>query len=884
MIKALRLRLRALVNRGSVDRELDDEIRFHLDHETERLVGTGLSRDEARRRALVAFGGVASTREVHHDGWGFRWLEDAARDARHAVRALARNPVLASTAILTLTLGIGANTAIFSAVDAVLLRPLPFPSPDRLAMLWEENPEYHWYQNVAAPANMLDWREQVAAFGDVGAYSDFVNDATLTGQGEPRMLSAAIVTGNFFSVLGVRPALGRNFRDDETWQPAAPALMLSDHAWRDVFGADPQIAGRQIMINGAPIEVAGVMPPGVEFPSPGVDAWIPSRWDPAARGQTSFRRAHWMRPIARLVPGVTMEAANAQLQAVVERLKREYPDTNRVMGAGLTPLHEFLVRNTERPLTLLFAAVALLLLIACANVGNLLLVRASGREREAALRLSLGAGRGRLVRQALTESLVLSAIGGTAGAAAGWWGARALVALRPSGLAIEARPLDWRVLAYVAAITTVSGLLFGIAPAVWGAARAPAGALRESGPTSGSGRSMRRWGHALVVVQVAIAAMLTVGAGLLVRSYAALVRVDPGFDASGLLAVELNAGGARYGTPDAQRAFWGGLVDTAAALPGVEAAGAASTLVLTGAGTGWTSQFSVAGREPGAYGTEVAHMEATPGYLEALGVPVVRGRGFTDRDTADAPPVVLINESLAREYFPGEDPIGQRVVFSKAPSPDDMWMTIVGVVGDVHQTSLDAAPRIQFFTPFAQTPRSAMVLMARTAGDPARLAAPIRQAIAGIDPNLAISSIRTMTDVRAASVRRQQFLMTLFAAFAAVGLVLALVGVYGVIAQVARARRREMGIRLALGASAADIRWQVVSRGLVPVAGGLALGVAGAVVATRAMGALLFAVEPTDPLTFAAVAAGLLATGTAAAWLPAWRVSRTNPATTLRAE
>jgi putative ABC transport system permease protein len=395
---------------------------------------------------------------------------------------------------------------------------------------------------------------------------------------------------------------------------------------------------------------------------------------------------------------------------------------------------------------------------------------------------------------------------------------------------------------------------------------------------------MRRWGHALVVAEVGIAATLTIGAGLLVRSYAALLRVDPGFDTHGLLAVQLNAGGARYDAPAKQQAFWSELTDAARALPGVEAAGAASQLVLTDEGNGWTSQFSIAGHGPDDYGTEVTHMTVTPGYFAAMRVPVLRGRAFTDRDGPAAPPVVIINETLAREFFPNEDPVGQRVTFRRAPGPDAPWLTIVGVVGDVHQTTLDVAPRTQFITPHAQTPSTRMVLLVRTAGDPARLAGPVRAAVAALDPEIAIASIRTMDDVRADSVHRQQFLMTLLLAFAGVGLALALVGVYGVMAQFARVRRHEMGIRLALGASAGAVRRLVVGQGLRLVGLGLAFGLGAAFLATRAMRAMLFAVEPADPVTFGGVALLLLATAMAAVWVPAWRVSRTSPAATLRDE
>ena len=883
VLQGLARRLQLAFGTRAADRDLDDEIRLHLELETEKNIRAGMSAEEAGRQARVAFGGVEATREAHRDGRGMRWLDDFAGDVRFALRVLRRSPALTLAAVVTLALGIGANTAIFSAVNAVILRPLPFDRPGRLMMLWESNPEFHWDQQDVAPANMLDWREQVRAFADVAGYADGDEAVTLTGEGAPRLFTVTAVTGNFFSVLGARPKKGQALRDAETGKSGTRVVVISDRMWHDAFGGDPRIVGRTITLNGKEARVLGVMPTAFRFPSETVDAWIPLRFDPADRADVSFRRAHWMRAIARLAPGVSPERANAELQTVVRRLQLQYPETNRVMGAGMTPLHDFLVRDTRRPLDTLLAAVALLLLIACANVGNLLLIRAAGRERETAMRLALGAGRARLIRQALTESVVLSVIGGAVGLALGWWGTRVLIALQPPGMLPtgEVR-MDWWVLGYVAAITTVSGALFGIAPALWNRRRMPAEVLKEGGRGGSDARRVQRWGHALVIGEIAIALLLTVGAGLLVRSFHALTQVNPGFEARGVLTVLLSASGPRDSTTNNVRAFYDELLQRIRALPGVSAAAATSELPLTS--WGWTSQFSVAGRAADQYGNEVAHREVTPGYFRTMHVPVLRGREFTAQDGATAPRVVLVNAALARQFFAGQDPIGQRVAFDKAPDSASVWRTIVGVVGDERQTSLGTETKIQFMTPFAQEVREEMTLVIRTPGDPATLGPAVRRAVGAVDPDLAIVSMQTMSAVRAASLARQRFLMTMLLVFAVVGIALAVVGVYGVMAQYARARSREMGIRLALGAQRSEVRRLVVRRGLGLVTVGLVAGIGVALLATRFMQVFLFDVAPVDPVTFVAVPLLLLLTAVAATWLPALRASRADPVATLREE
>ena len=882
-IKGARARLRALLRRRAAERDLDEELRFHIEMETEKNIRAGFSATEARRRALRDFGWLELTKEAYRDVAG-RWLEELAADIRYALRALRRAPVLAAAAIITLGLGIGANTTIFSAVNAEILRPLPFANPGRLVMLWEENPEKGWHEQVCAPANAFDWKEQVRAFQDVALYFQNAGQSTLTGQGAPVILKAGGVTGNFFDLLGVRMQLGRALMPDETWSATGVAhtVVVSDRLWRDRLGGDPHVIGRSIRIDGTPMEIVGVAPAGFSFPVEGIDFWQPMAWKPEFRGQVFFRRAHFVRAIARLAPGATVQRADAQLQTVVNRLKQQYPATNKYMGAGLTPLHRFLVGDTQLPLIVLLASVALLLLIACANVGNLLLVRAVGREREAALRLTLGAGRKRLAKQALTESIVLSVLGGAAGIVLGVFGIRVLEALLPAGMLRSSHfDVDWTVLAYVLLIVLGSGILFGTAPAFWMGRRSPAESLKEGG-RGGDSRRMRRWTELLVVGEVALAVVLTLGAGLLVRSFRELMDVDPGFDPGGVLATQIALSGTKYDSATQQRHFFETLIERVKALPGVE--GAAVTTVPPLAGTGYTSDFVVAGRPAGEYYTEITHRSITPEYFRVMHVRLLRGRIFSAADKQGAPPVIIVNEQAARKYFKGQDPVGQRITFDKVPNDSSQWSTIVGVVAGERQRDLSSEPQIEAYIPYAQEVQSAVSLMTRTAGDPTTVTPAIRRIIGEMDPDIAITDARSMTVIRDASLARERFLMAMLVVFAGVGLLLAVVGVYGVLAQVARRRTREMGIRIALGSPIGQVRWLVVRHGLGLVALGVAIGISAALVATRGLGALLYRIAPADPVTFVTIPVLLAITGVAAAWIPALQASRADPAIALRSE
>ena len=871
--------------------DADQELESVFDENVRYLMGRGMPENVARREALRRLGGSlpSARRQLHRSAEHrerrmrlLEWLDDFVADLRYAFRTLRRAPALAAAAVLTLALAIGANTAIFSAVSAVMLRPLPLSDPGRLVMLWETNPDFHWTQEDAAPANVLDWKEQAGVFSDVAAYPDFAGTTTLTGYGEPRLLNRQPVTGNFFDVLGVRAELGRTLRDEETWAGAGPpVVVLSHRAWRDVFGADRSLVGRSIQLGGQSVEVAGVLPERFAVPGLNVDVWESVRWDRSDRAQVWFRRAHWVRAIGRLKPGVTLESANTGLQTVVTRLKHDYPVTNIHMGAGLTPLHEFLVGTTRLPLLVMFGAVAVLLLIACANVANLLLVRAAGREREAALRLALGAGRGRLLRQSLAESVLLAGLGGTAGLALGWWGTRVLGALQPQGmLPVRDIAMSWGVLAFVLGATSLSALLFGIAPMLWAGRRVPADVLRDEGRAASGALRARHWGDALLVSQVALALALTLGAALLVRSYLRLQKVEPGFDPMNVLAVEVVLPGIRFDSTRKVLAFYGDLEREARALPGVEAAAVVSILPLTS--SSWSSQFAIAGREP--IDGQVVHRELSPEYQKVMRVPLLRGRLFTEADRQGAPFVVLINETLARTYFPGQDPLGHRVAFDRLPDSTSTWRTIVGVVGDERQGSLSESTEPEFLAPYPQEARSGMTLLVRTKDDPTALAPAVRRIVARLDPLLAISSIGTMEEVRRQALARDRFLTVLMLSFAGVGLTLGIVGVYGVVAQLARRRMREMGIRIALGARAGQVQWLVVRHGIVMTGLGIVAGVTVALGATRAMRTLLFQVAPADPVTFIVVPALVLLTAVVASWLPAVRAGRADPCEVLRAD
>ncbi len=808
-------------------------------------------------------------------------VETFVQDLRHAARSLARSRAFTLTSVAVIALGVGAATAIFSAVDAVILRPLPFRDPGRLVMLWERSATKGWDRVNAAPANALDWREQVDAFQDVALYDSFHDGVTFVGPEGVEQLQYQQVTGNFFDVLGVRPALGTGFTPDDTWDTDGRKVVLSWDTWTSRFGADPSVVGKTVTLGGREVRVTGVMPQGFDFPG-GVQLWTPYGWDSSNREQTYFRRAHWVWPIARLKPGVTLEEADAQLQNVASRLQAEYPETNADMGAGMTPLHRFLVGDRRTPLLVLLGAVGLLLLIACANVGNLLLVRAQGRARELAVRRALGAGRARLARLVLLESALLATAGGALGFLVGQWGLAALDGMRSLTLpGVAGLAVDGRVALFSVAVVAACALAFGLPPALRAGRAEPSGALREGG-RGGGGRRRWRSTRGLVVGEVALSLALVAAAGLMARSFLRLRSVDPGLRADHVMTFRVGVPSSRYGSRDEVVAFFHRLLEGVEALPGVEDAALVRALPVER--PSWSSDFSAEGWPPEKAGREILHREASPGYFRVMGVPLLAGRGFTEADVTDVPFVVVVNQAFVDRWFPGEDVVGKRITFDAVPDSTSRWRTVVGVVGSERQDGLSAPARPEVFAPIYQDwDRSAVVVM-RTRGEPAAVMPGVREALKGLDPMIPATELRSMDDVMDAALARDRFLLVLVGLFGGAALLLAAVGVYGVAAQATRSRTREIGIRLALGAEPGDVRAMVLRQGMAPVAVGLIVGLAGALAGARVLRGLLYQVAPTDPATFLAVPLVLAAVALVAVWLPARRATRVDPVGSLREE
>ena len=810
-------------------------------------------------------------------------VDAVAQDLRFAWRTLIRNPGFTFVAVLVLALGIGANTAIFSAANAFFFRPLPFADADRLVTLFETNPEFGWDDAQAAPANMFDWRDQVDAFQDVSAYSDFVNQVTTFRDGEPVLVGAAGVVGNFFSTLGVPAAMGRTFRLEETWEGSNNVVVISHDFWVNHFGSDPQIVGKTMELTRGSPEIVGVMPPGFQFPSDDTQLWYTMGWAPGSRDEVWFRRAHFVRAFARLAPGVSTDEADAKLQVVVQRLQGEYPETNSVMGAGLRPMRSFLIKDVRTPLLVLLGAVGLLLLLACTNVANLMLVRSNDRVREVALRHALGAGRVRVARQMLTEGALIALAGGLIGLVIGWAGVRAISASSPLGIqGATSLALDHRVVIFTFLAAGLSGILFGTAPAVRAMAGDLHSSLREGGRGASSGRGAMGTVSALVTAEVALALLLVIGAGLMVRTFLLLRDVDPGFEPEGVLAVQFTVPSSRYENRDQVLAFYDQFIEAVEARPGVTAAGTVQQLPLNG--TSWSSQFQAEGWPPDRVGFEIIHRRADTDYFEAMGTPLIRGRLFESTDGPDDPLVVVINETFAREHFAGEDPIGQKIAYDREATSESIWYEIIGIVGDQHQQSLSQAPRAEVFENRDQDWGRTSWVVIRGDRDAASLAPIARSVLREMDPLIPVSRSETLRDVWSASMAREEFVLTLLGVFGVVALLLSSVGVYGVTAQAARRRTQEIGIRMALGAGAPDVLRLMLRHGLVVVGLGLGLGLAASVLATRALSSLLYGIEPTDPGTLASVVALLGGVALLACYLPARRATRVDPVRSLRSD
>jgi predicted permease len=883
-MKRWRRRLLALVRPTAVDAELNEELAFHLEQETEKHIRTGLDSTEARRRALAEFGGVTRYTEEVREARFFAWAHHASRDLRYALRGMRQRPGFVSAILITLGLGIGASVAMFATANALFFRPLPFADADRLQMLVETNPEFGWTDADAAPANFLDWRERVKAFDDVAAYSRYGGRATHIQDGEPRLLDVTEVTGNFFDVLGVRPAIGRGFRWDETWLADSRVVMLSHEAWVSDFGSDAGIVGRSIQLGTQSYEVVGVMARSFSFPIAGTDIWKPFGWDPANRAAVFFRRAHWIRPVARLTPGVTPEQAASEFQVVVQQLQQEFPETNRVMGAGMDPLRGFLMKDLRKPVLVLLGAVGVLLLLACANVANLALLRALGRGHEIALRTALGASRARVASMLSIEHGLLALAGGVLGTSLAWGALRAL-GLTDFGVpAATGLAFDARVYLFAVGATALCGLLFGAAPVLLATRQGSVDGTTlkagERGAAGGPGSG--KFVSSLVALEVALAVMLVAGAGLMARTAYQLRKVDVGFNAENVLALQFGVSAARYQDRDAVLAFYDRFIERLEATPGIERAGLVGQLPL--AGTSWSSSLKAEGWAADRVGNNILHRRADRGYFEALGIPLIRGRYLDPTDRGDAPFAVVVNQTFAREHFADEDPIGKRIAYDRNPTPTSTWYQIVGIVGDQHQESPAKAARAEVFESSSQDWGRNNWVVVRTSLPALSMVPSVRQTLRELDPLIPIAVVRTLDDVKRESMAREDSVLGLLTAFGALALLLATVGVYAVAAQSARQRTREIGIRIALGAKAADILGLVLKRGLIAVSIGLATGLAATLLASRALETLLYGVEASDPGTIGGVAVLLLLVGAVACWVPARWATRVDPVRSLKME
>ena len=882
------------------DEELDEEIRTHLEMATRDRIARGEPPEVAAREARREFGNVTTVREVTTDMWSGQAFERLTQDIRWAVRSLRRAPGFTLVAILTLALGMGANSAIFSVVNGVLLEPLPFPHPERLVYIMSQFPTLGFDQFPVDAAEFMELRERSHAFQEVGAYS--AGAVNIEGDGQqPARVTSAIASASLFKALGVPAAMGRTFTEQETLPNAGPVAVLSNELWQSTFAGDRGIIGRQIDIDGTKTTVVGIMPPGFDVHDQGVEIWLPLTLDPAQRQQ--YRGGHFLSLIGRLEPGVSLERARAELQTLLTRWSvADGGNPNAKPGApGFihtpTPtnhrlryddLQRDMVGGIGRALVLLQGAVALVLLIACANMANLLLMRAETRHKELAVRAALGAGRTRLMRQFVAESLVLAVVGAAAGLALAYGGLHALVAADVGSIPRAASiSLDGRVLVFTIALAIGTGLLFGLAPLLHLSANSVGLALREAGSRTTAGSARHRVRRGLVIAEMAFAVMLVIGAGLLLRSFWNLMRVDAGFDRAKLTTFSLVLPAGPYRDSTRAVAFFQNLTSQLGAIPGVKSAAAMSGLPPRRSVNANDTNFEGYVPTPGGPPANVDYYNAvTPSYVETMGIPVVAGRAFGASDGPLSPPVVMINQTLAKTYYKDLNPIGRRL----QPGGSKIWFTIVGVVKDVKQGGVDSKTGTELYLDYDQlpatlgfAPRNMNVVM-RSAMEPRALAASVRRVVASIDPTLPVVKFRSMDEVFSDSVSRPRFLAQLLGIFAVVALTLAAIGTYAVLAYSVAARRRELGIRMALGSSQRGLLSLVLRQGMALAVVGLIVGMLGALGVTRLASSLLFGVKPVDAATFGVVAVFMLVVAFLASWVPARRATHVDPLVALREE
>jgi predicted permease len=885
MLDDLRYRTRALLHHKEIETELDEELRFHFDRQVEKYMRSGMTEEEAKRRTRLAFGGHEQVKEDCREAHGTAFIELTVQDAKYAFRQLLTNPTFALVMILTLALSIGANSAIFSVIHGVLLSRLPYPQPNRLVRVFLSSHEYPKFP--LNPFDFLDFRARNHSFSSFAAFTR--GDVQLSGEGEPVRLNGFGITSGYFRVLGLQPELGREFDFQSEIPGSGLQVILSDRIWRTRFGADPNIIGSKVTMNMQPFTVIGVMPAGTQHPGneyhavaygESVDVW----WPFSFAGNSNNRGSHFIEGIGRLKDGVSVQQAHAEMNAIMAQIGREHSYDSR-WTVLVVPLYTELVGSSRQMLLVLLGSVGIVLLIACANAANLLMVRASARQREIAVRLAMGAPRSRVVRQLLTESLIISLTGGAFGLALAYGGVHALVSLLPADFPrANDIHVSGAVLGFTLGVSLLTGILFGLAPAMQASRTDPKEGLQKSARTSTAGRNQSLLRNALVIAEVSLASVLLIGAGLMLRTFLNLLHLNPGFEQDHLLTASLSLPRAQYKTSEQVAHFYDQLASSLNALPGVQSAGAGSDLPWTGYDEN-AGGFQIEGKKtvPGQENHGRYHM-ATPGYFTAMGIPLLEGRFFTEADKKDAPFALIINHAMAERYWPHEDVLGKRISFDDAPKKDSDWMTVVGVVGDIKDQPNSPGAEPAFWWSELQAPEADMSIAIRTQGDPRLVSDALRSAVHLLDPALAVADVKEMESVVDTSVSTPRFTFVLVGLFAGLAILLAAIGAYGVIAYTVSQRTPEFGLRVALGAQRSDLLRMVLIHSAKLAIPGTILGVLLALSLGNVVRNLIYGVSPTDPVILFAVVLLVLTVALVASYVPARRASRSDPMTTLRAE
>ncbi len=861
--------------------DLDQDIRDHIARETQDNIDLGMSPEEARYAAIRKFGNVTRVKEDTREVWSPVWIEQLVEDIRFGLRLLLKNPGFTAVAVLTLALGIGANTYIFSIVDALLLRPLEFSNPDRIVALWERLPAASIDRNEVSPANFLDWKAQNHVFDHIAVQSWW--DANLGGVDRPEHLHGFLVTPDFFAALEAQPMLGRTFLEEEGAPGKDHVAILSYPLWRDHFASDPSIAGKTVLLNGTDFTVVGVMSQDFNYPS-GAQVWGALSFTPQAAAN---RGSHYLHAVAHLRAGVTRERAQAEMSALAAQLAQQYPQMNTGRDVHVMPLMESESGETRAPLVIMLAAVGLVLLIACANISNLLLARASSRQRETAIRSALGATRRRLIRQWLVESMLLGLLGGGLGVLFAYFCLTAQVIRIPAEFARiipgwNKIAINTPVLLFTIAVSLGAGLLFGFLPALAASRLNVNDTLKEAAPSAGAGRRRRLLRDALIVSEVALSVALLATAGLMMKTFVRLERVSPGFEPDHLLTMFVALPDAKYASDPQAVNFYEQVLDRVQNLPGVQNASVVNLLPLSGMNETWSIRIEGRPEPKPGQDPDANYRTVSNSYFRTMQIPVLRGREFSSEDSAKSQPVVMVNEAFAARYWPGEDALGKRMRLS-GPPEKEMWRTVVAVVGNI-KNQLDLPARPEMYFPLRQQVEFTSAVVVRTASDPRSMEEILRDQVATLDRDLPVFNVSTMENLRSVSVIPQKIGGTLMTAFAGFALVLAAIGLFGVIAYTVSERTREIGIRIALGAKPREIFRLVVGQGMMLALIGLLVGLPLALGMGRAVSGLLYGVAPNDFGTFAGVAAILGVVALAACYIPARRAMRVDPIIALRYE